>query len=92
MDDPQNSAITFKASEQRDMRKRKDMSPLRSDSKATNKAEILSSPPGGQKNIVNIGIRSWQLISHFQLHGKSVRDMRTITLLASMVKDRSLDR
>ena len=33
----------------------------------------------------------WQLISHIKLQKKCVREMNTIILLVSMVKDRSLD-
>ena len=53
-----------------------------------NYTEMLSSASDGQKNIVNIWIRSWQLISHVQLRGKSVRDVKTNILLASMDDDR----
>ena len=60
MDDPKNSAITSKGMNQRDMRKRKNMIPLRSGSKATNCTESLSTPSDGPQNIVNIWIRSWQ--------------------------------
>ena len=93
IDDPNNSTITSKRMNQRDMRKKKNMIPSRSDSKATNYTEILNSPSDGQKNIVNIWIRSWQLIFHKQLRGKSesVRDMKTSMSLAAMVKDRCLD-
>ena len=91
MDEPKSSTITAKRMNQRDMRKRKDMIPLRSGSKAANYTEILSPPSDGPKNIVNLWIRSWQLISHTQLRGKSVSDMRTTFLSASMVKGRNLD-
>ena len=91
MDDPKNSAITLERLNQRDMRKRKDMIPLRSGSKATNCTESLSTPLDGPQKIVNIWIRSRQLVSHTPLRGKSVSDMRTITLSTSMVKGRNLD-
>ena len=45
--------------------------------------EIRSSPPYGQKNIVNIWIRSWQMISHLQQREKSARGVKTMIPLAS---------
>ena len=51
---------------------------------------ILKSPSDGPKNVANIWTRSCQLISRTQPQGMSVRDLRTILLSASMVKDRSL--
>ena len=81
----------FKANESMRHAKKKRYDPLRLDSKATNYTEIPSSPSDGPKNIVNIWIRSWQLISHTQRRGKSVSDMRTVILSASMVQGRNLD-
>ena len=44
-----------------------------------------------RRTYVNIWTRSWQLISHTQLRGKSVSDMRTIIFSTSVIKDRNLD-
>ena len=76
---------------QRDTRRRITFRRLRTDGTETSCFEILRSPSDGLKNIVNVWIRSCQLISHIQLQGKSVKDMRTVFLSVLMVKDRSLD-
>ena len=55
---------------QRDTRRSNTFRPSRRDFRKMNCTEILSSPSDGQKNIVNIWSRSWQLISHLQLRGE----------------------
>ena len=59
--------------------------------KMTIYTKIINSPSDGLKNIVDIWIRSCQLISDTRLQEVSVKDMRTILLLVSMVKDKSRD-
>ena len=71
-------------------RTEEEMSLLRTGGTHTYCSEILTSPSDGLKNVVNFWIRSCQ--SHRQLQEKSVEDMRTILLLASMVKDPSRPR
>ena len=63
----------------------------RPNGKMTIFSEILKLSSDGMKNIVDIWTRSCPLISHTQLKELSVKDMRTILLLASMVKDTSRD-
>ena len=77
MDDPKNSPIISKRMNRRYTRRRKTFRPLQKDIRKTNCTEILSSPSVVSKNILNIWTRSWQLISHTQLLGKSVSNMRT---------------
>ena len=92
MDEPKGSTITSKRMSQLDTRRRNTIRPVRTDGTETNCVEILKSPSDGPKNIVvNIWIRSCQLISHTQPQGKSEKCMRTILLLASTVKDQCLD-
>ena len=48
--------------------------------------EILKLPSEGLKNMGDTGSRSCQLISHTSLKGVSVKDLRTIFCVKSMVK------
>ena len=80
MEDLRNSK---KRMNQRDTRRKITFRLFLKDSRKMNCTEILSSPSDGQKNIVNIWIRSWQLISHVQLRGKGVQQLYS--------KDRSPD-
>ena len=70
---------------------KRDTIPSCKDGKMTIFSEILKLSSDGMKNIVDIWTRSCPLISHTQQQELSVKDMRTILLLASMVKDTSLD-
>ena len=91
MDRPNGNMITTKREIQIETHGRRYVSLRRTDGTETIHTEILKLPSDGLKNIVHIWIRSCKLISHRQLQENSVKDVRTILLLASMVTDQSRD-
>ena len=91
MDLPKINRITSNRETQLETQGRNNIRLVQQDGTGTSYTEILKPPSDGLKNIVNIWIRSCQLLSHAQLQEESVKAMRTSLLLASMVKDQSLD-
>ena len=70
-DDPQEQYDHFKANESTRHAKKKSFLSMTDGfqrEKETNCIEIVKAPSDGPKKIINMWIRSWQLLSHTQLH------------------------